>query len=152
MDEGAGLSEVVQELVAKTPALPGVRHQAGNVQKLHGYHPRSTIASRVPGNALGVEVKVRAAPPDERHSSICLYGGERIVSDLHVCQGGSAEERGLAHVRFADDAYLHIRPFKGMGRAIDNAYIQGAGLKLFEAEWPSQGAVPAGSAQGCAAR
>jgi len=107
VDEGVGLPQVVQELVAQPFAQMGVGDEAGHVQELDRHQPDPVLAGGVPGLAFDIEVQVRAPGTYEAHALVGLDGGERIVCDLGRGHRGRREECGLAHVGLPYDPDQH---------------------------------------------
>src|SRR6266581_947326 len=107
MDEGARLSEVVQELVAEAPALVGFGHEPRDVEELDGNQARAVLARRVVRLARSSDFDVRARLAHVRDASIRVDRREGVVCDLHRRQRRRREERRLADVRFPNDPQLH---------------------------------------------
>src|SRR6266571_482801 len=102
------LAEIVEELVAQTPALVRLRDETRDIEQLDGDETRAILARRILGLASMAKLRVRASLPHEGHASVRLDCCERVVRDLDRRQRGRGEERGLADVRFPYDSQLHV--------------------------------------------
>ncbi len=99
VDDGVGLADVGQELVAQAFALAGAGHQARDVDELDdGRH-----------DALGLDDLGQLRQPrigHFDHADVRLDGAERVVLGRDAGLGQGVEEGGLADVGQADDAAL----------------------------------------------
>jgi len=99
VQDGLGLADVGQELVAKTLALARALDQPGDVGELHR-GPDHLLRVGQPGQ--GVHARVRHG-----HDGLVGFdGAEGVVGGLRVLSPGeSVEQRGFSDVGEADDAY-----------------------------------------------
>ena len=91
MDNGVGLPDVGQELVAQALPLGGPLHQTGDVHKLNDRR----------GLFLGVIdlcQLVQTGVGDGDHTHIGVDGAEGIIGGLGACVGDGIEQGALAHV------------------------------------------------------
>ena len=94
--DGVGLADVRQELVAEPLALGGAGDQAGDVDEL----------DRRRDELLRLLDRREPAEPRVGHlddADVGLDGAERIILGRDAGLGQRIEQRGLAHVRQADD-------------------------------------------------
>jgi hypothetical protein len=99
VDDGIGLADVAEELVAQALALAGAGHQAGDVHELHDgwYH------------AFGLDdggQLLQARIWKFHHAHVGLDGAEGVVLGRDAGFGQCVEEGRLADVGQADDAAL----------------------------------------------
>jgi hypothetical protein len=99
VDDGVGLADMAEELVAQALALAGPGHQAGDVDELDDRRH----------HALGLDdggqlVEPRVGQLDDAH--VRLDGAERIVLGRDAGFRQRVEEGGLADVGQSDDAAL----------------------------------------------
>jgi hypothetical protein len=75
----------------------GSRHESSYVIQLHWHESCPAEA----GSLAGVALLRRALEADVRHTHIGFYGGEGVVRNFNVSQGGCLEKTALANVGFA---------------------------------------------------
>ena len=97
VDNGVGLPDVGQELVAQALPLGGPLHQAGDVHKLDDR--RGLLLGLVDLGQL-VQPGVR----DRDHAHIGVNGTEGVVGGLRPRVGDGVEKGALAHVGQAHDS------------------------------------------------
>ena len=108
VDDGVGLADVAQELVAQALALAGPGHQAGDVDELDdGRHHTLRLHD---GRQLR---QPRVGHLD--HADVGLDGAERVVLGRDAGLGERVEEGGLADVRQSDDAALEAHRGLSLG-------------------------------------
>ena len=96
MNNGVGLPDVGQKLVAKPRALTGALHQTGNVHKLND---RRGLFIRLIDFRQLVQPGIRYG----HHAHVGVDGAERIVGALRACIGDGVEQGGLAHIGESHD-------------------------------------------------
>jgi len=105
MADGIGLTDVAQKLVTQSLPLRSPRHQAGDIDELHGGWD----------DTLGIDDlrdQVQARVGQGYHADIGIDGAERVVFS---CDGGlrqCVKKGGLAHIGKPDDTAFetHNRP------------------------------------------
>ena len=97
VDDGVGLPDVGQELVAQTLALAGALHQAGDVHELDD---RRGLLVRLVHLRQLVQPLVR----HRHHAHVGVDGAERIVGALRAGVGDGIEQSGLAHIGQSHDS------------------------------------------------
>src|SRR3970040_308324 len=110
MYQSMRLPDLVQELVPKTPALPGTRNKAWQVHKVHRNETLTIDAFRILRRIHHAEVLADAFHAEVGNSMVGLDGRKGIVRNGNQCQGCSAEECALASVGLSDYSNLHQRP------------------------------------------
>ena len=101
VDDGVGLADVAQELVAQAFALAGTGHQAGDVHELHdGGRMRSGLTI----SASFLQPRVGHARPCRHWARWCRTGSSRRRCRL----GQGVEEGGLADVGQATMPHLRL--------------------------------------------
>ena len=96
VEDGVGVGEFVEELVAEAAALVGAGHEACDVVQFQGDVTLAVLA--VVAVTAAVAVETGAARPGVAHPAVRVDGGERVVADLHVGHRGRGVEGGLAGV------------------------------------------------------
>ena len=78
MDEGVGVTKIVQEFVAQASTLMGARHETGHIEQFNGHRSCSGDAGAVVGFAAGLEIvaSTRAGELEVTNRSLWVYGGE----------------------------------------------------------------------------
>ncbi len=107
VDDGVGLADVRQELVAQPLALRRAGDEARDVDELDGR--REGLLASGEGREA-VQPRVRHA--DDAH--VGLDGAERVVGRLGARVREGVEERGLADVGQTDDADAEGHTGRGM--------------------------------------
>ena len=102
VDDGIGLPDVGQELVAQTLSPAGALHQTGDVHELDDRR----------GGLFGlVEIgqPVQTVIGHSHHAHVGIDGTEGVVGALGAGVGDGVEQGRLAHVGKAHNAELHIK-------------------------------------------
>ena len=96
VDDGVGLPDVGQELVAQALALAGALHQSGDV---HEFDDRRGLLIRL----IHLRQLVQPVVGHGHHAHVGVDGAEGIVGALRAGVGDGVEQGGLADVRQSDD-------------------------------------------------
>ena len=96
MDDGVGLPDVGQELVAQARALAGALDETGDVHELDDR--RGLLVGLVHLRQL-----VQPLVGDGHHAHVGVDGAEGIVGALRAGVGDGVEQRRFAHVGQAHD-------------------------------------------------
>ena len=95
-DDGVGLTDVAEELVAEPLALAGAGDQAADVDELHGgRHDVAALAHR----GEGVEARIGHAG----HADVRVGGGEGVGRGQRAAAGQRVVQRRLPRVGEADE-------------------------------------------------
>ncbi len=92
MYDGIGLSQVIQECIAQTPAFMCIRDQPGNVYDLNRHEPGTVLAL----TAWFAQAFTWAINSYMGNSVMGINGCEWMVCHLHIGKRSSIEERALA--------------------------------------------------------
>ena len=96
MDDGIGLADVGQELVAEARTLTGSLHQTGNVHELND---RRGLFVRLIDLCQLVQPCIRHC----HHAYVGVNGAEGVVGAFSTGVGNGVEQGGLANIRQSHD-------------------------------------------------
>ena len=96
MDNGIGLANIGQELVAKARTLTGTLHQTGNVHELND---RRGLFVRLIDLCQLVQPCIRHC----YHAHVGVNGAEGVVGAFSTSVGDGVEQGGLANIRQSHD-------------------------------------------------
>ena len=117
VDDGVGVGQLVQKLVAQSAALVGTGDESGHVEEFDGDVSLALVAVLVAASLLAFETG--AVGPGVTDAPVRVDGREGVVGHVHVGHRGGLVKGGLARVGLARQRDgNHARGYRRLGELL----------------------------------